>query len=177
MARATNNSTESYCPLQLNNTNRSFSTSFKGAPPISRVERVNARIDQYNRCDLVSSEARVIVCLNGFSFIATDRHRGMERYEGPASRRGCTRIRFGARFMRCTVANNRSGNSAGIVPAGGVHSTPQTLSFASFVPARHRHYHCYHSPVVVERLQPARHTRNDDSTAGEGVKKKRNSRG
>lgn len=31
--------------------------------------------------------------------------------------------------MRRTVGNNRSGNSAGIVSAGAVHSTPQTLSF------------------------------------------------
>lgn len=74
----------------------------------------------------------------------------IEKGERRTSRRGYTRIRFGARFMRYTVANNRSGNSAGIVSAGVVHSTPQTLSFEPVVPARHRHYHCYHpSPVDV----------------------------
>ena len=74
--------------------------------------------------------------------------RPVEKGEKRASRRGYTRIRFGARFMRYTVANNRSVNSAGIVSAGVVHSTPQTLSFESVVPARHRHYHCYHPPPV-----------------------------
>lgn len=53
--------------------------------------------------------------------------RPVEKGEKHASRRGYTRIRFGARFIRYTVANNRSGNSAGIVSAGVVHSTPQTV--------------------------------------------------
>lgn len=56
------------------------------------------------------------------------RRRGGERKRNGKREMG-TRIRFGARFMRRTVGNNRSGNSAGIVSAGAVHSTPQTLSF------------------------------------------------
>ena len=101
------------------------------------------------------------------------------RRSGKREREMGTRIRFGARFMRRTVGNNRSGNSPGIVSAGAVHSTPQTLSFEPLARScSSSSLSLLSTPYPCRRrrrrrclfLLPARHATNDDLT---GVKPER----
>lgn len=112
-------------PSQLNHTNRyPFSLSLLPRPRLPSISRP-FEILAIHRILASSSKSKTVRSFE----IHRRTGRSERKRNGKREREMGTRIRFGARFMRRTVGNNRSGNSAGIVSAGAVHSTPQTLSF------------------------------------------------